>query len=50
MSESDLMKAAYIEQPGGADAIKFGDLPVPHPHATDVVKIGKSTRLNSSHD
>ena len=46
MSESDLMKAAYIEQPGGADAIKFGDLPVPHPHATDVVIQMEASEVN----
>lgn len=46
MSESDLMKAAYIEQPGGAGAIKFGDLPVPYPHATDVVIQMEASEVN----
>lgn len=46
MSESDLMKAAYIEQLGGAGAIKFGDLPVPYPHATDVVIQMEASEVN----
>ena len=27
-----IMKAVYIEQPGGIDALRYGDFPTPNPH------------------
>ncbi|MEU4676149.1 alcohol dehydrogenase catalytic domain-containing protein [Micromonospora sp. NPDC023737] len=40
------MRAAYIERPGPAADIRFGDLPAPHPGPTDVLVDVIATTVN----